>query len=158
MPPAPDIDSASLIVSTVVLLVAALLGWSEWRERRRRDSDLPEQDLGHFASQDARRAFGIVVLVLLAVGVIYGSRLPPRLDNRANPRFVGLWLGVFLLIFVLLALAFRDWVALRRYAIRHRGQILRERIEILRDEARRQRESHEDDNGHGDGPLRDLFH
>ena len=49
---------------------------------------------------------------------------------------MGIWLGVFVLIFVLLSLAMIDWIALRLFARRHRDQILRERIEILREEAR----------------------
>src|SRR4051794_15368751 len=123
MPPAPEMTTASLILSSGVLFVAALLGWREWRDRRSRDPEPSPEDYAHFAGQDARRATGIVVLVLLAAGVAMGSRISPRLGNRANPQFVGIWLGVFVLIFVSLSLAMIDWMALRRYARRQRGQI-----------------------------------
>src|SRR4051812_19723769 len=113
MPPAPDITSASLVLSSVVLIVAALLGWREWADRRVRDPDPSAEDRVHFATQDARRSTGIVILVLLAVGVAIGSRTPIRVDQRANPLFVGIWLGVFVLIFVILLLAMFDWIALR---------------------------------------------
>src|SRR3954447_7317637 len=158
MPPAaPEIATASLVLTTVVLLVAALLAWREWNDRRARDPDLSHEDYAHFAGQDARRTLGIVVLVLLAAGVAVGSRTPPRVGNQANPQFVGIWLGVFVLIFVALSLAMLDWMALRRFARRHRGQILRERLEILREQARLKKASGEEGNGHGDGPLGDLF-
>jgi membrane protein implicated in regulation of membrane protease activity len=158
MPPAaPEIAPASLILSSIVLLVAALLAWREWNDRRVRDPDLSPEDYAHFAGQDARRSIGIVVLVLLAAGVAIGSRIPPRLGNQANPQFVGIWLGVFVLIFVLLSLAMLDWTALRRYARRQRGQFLRERLEILREQARLKKSAGESGNGHGDGPLNDLF-
>ena len=63
---------------------------------------------------------GIAVLVLLAVGLVVGSRIPHKLGNRTNPQFLGIWLGVFLLIFFLLSLAMIDWLALRIFARRHR--------------------------------------
>lgn len=158
MAPATDIDTASLIVSAVVILVAALLGWGEWRDRRGREPDPSPEDARHFAGQDARRALGIVVLVLLAAGIAIGSRVPSRVDHRANPLFVGIWLGVFVLVFVLLSLAMCDWLALRRFAARHRGRIVRERIEMIREEAARRRAADGEGNGHGDGPLGGLFH
>lgn len=158
MPPAaPDIAPASLILSSVVLIVAALLAWREWSDRRAREPDLSQEDHAHFAGQDARRTLGIVILVLLAVGVAIGSRTATRVGNRANPQFVGIWLGVFVLIFVALSLAMLDWAALRRYARRQRGRILRERLEILREQARLKEASGEQGNGHGHGPLGDLF-
>ncbi len=152
-----DMATASLVLSTFVLLVAALLGWREWSDRRDRAPDLSPEDARHFAYQDTRRSLGIVVMTLLAVGLVVGSRVPTRLDNKANPQFLGIWLGVFLLIFVLLTLAMVDWVALRLFARRHRGRMHRERIEILRDEKERREASREESNGHGKGPLGDLF-
>ncbi|WP_435005806.1 hypothetical protein P12x_003578 [Tundrisphaera lichenicola] len=157
MPPVTDITTASMILASIVLIVAALLGWREWHDREERNPELSPEDEAHFASQDLRRTTGIVVLVLLALGVAIGSRVPIRLGQQANPLFVGIWLGVFSLIFVLLMLAMSDWIALRRFAVRHRGQILRERIEILREQARLKKEAGEGGNGHGEEPLRDLF-
>ncbi len=152
-----DMATASLVLSTVVLIVAALLGWREWRDRRDRDPDLSPEDARHYAFQDTRRFLGIVVMVLLAVGLVVGSRLPIRVGGKTNPQFLAIWFGVFLLIFVLLTLAMLDWVALRLFARRHRNQILRERIEILREEKRRREARTDEGNGHGEGPLGDLF-
>ena len=60
---------------------------------------------------------------------------------------------------MLLTLAMIDWVALRLFARRHRNQILRERIEILREEARlkKSRETGGNGNGHANGSVGDLF-
>lgn len=133
----PDIAVASLALASFILLVAGLLGWREWCDRRARPEELGPDDLDHFAHQDRRRAFGLAILCLLAIGVAVGSGMPSRLGNRPNPPFVLIWLAVFALICILLTLALSDWIALRHYARRLRREILRERIEILREEARR---------------------
>ncbi len=142
-----DIGVASVVLAAFVLVVAALLTWRESAERRSRTDDLSPDDGDHFARQDRRRDFGICVLGTLAAGLVIGSRLEPRAGPGVvgvvgvgiNPEFVTIWLGVVILLFLLIALAFRDWVALRRYAFRHRKEILRERIEILQDEIRRRK-------------------
>ena len=84
-------------------------------------------------------------------------RTPSRLGNRANPQFLAVWLGVFLLIFALLGLAMIDWLALRVFARRHRNQILRQRIEILQEENRLKKARGGNGVGNSEGPLRDLF-
>lgn len=157
MHPVPDSSVASLVVSALVLLTAALLAWREARERSSRGEDLSPADERHFGHQDGRRRFGIVLLGFLAAGIVAGSRLPPRIGNRANPVFLGVWLILFAMILALLALAMIDWVALRLYARRQRTEILRERVEILREEARRRQAREADGNGHADGPVGDLF-
>ena len=150
-----DIATASLVLSSAVLLVAALLGWREWVDRRDRAAELSPEDARHFGHQDTRRTLGIVVMVVLAIGLVVGSRVPHKVGNQTNPQFLEIWLGVFLLILFLLSLALIDWIALRMFARRHRSEILRERIEILREEARRKKAVN--GNGHDEGPLRDLF-
>jgi hypothetical protein len=52
-----------------------------------------------------------------------------------------------------------DWFALRIFARRHRDQILRERIELLRPDKRPRKTENGNGNGkgHGNGPLGDLF-
>jgi UDP-N-acetylmuramyl pentapeptide phosphotransferase/UDP-N-acetylglucosamine-1-phosphate transferase len=151
-----DMATASLALSSFVLLVAGLLAWKEWSDRRSRNSDLSPEDARHFGHQDVRRAMGIGVMALLAVGLYVGSRVPHKVANRSNPQFLGIWLGIFLLILFLLGLAMIDWLALRVYARRHRNQILRERVELLkRDKSPKKIEGN--GNGHGDGPLGDLF-
>lgn len=153
-----DIATASLVLSSIVLLLAMVLGWREWRDRLDRGEELSPEDTRHFALQDGRRLLGILVMVLLAVGLLVGSRIPTRLGNKANPQFLGIWFGVFLLIFVLLTLAMVDWIALRKFARRHRKEILRERVEILTEEKRRREALREQGNANGKGPPGDLFH
>lgn len=154
-----DIATASLVLSGLVVLVSAGLAWREWSDRLDRADNLSPEDARHFGHQDARRTLGLVVLVLLAAGLVVGSRVPPKLGGQTNPQFLLIWLGVFLLIFLLLTLAMIDWVALRLFARRHRNQILRERIEILREEARlkKSRETGGNGNGHANGSVGDLF-
>jgi hypothetical protein len=137
MPPPQQAEVASLVLATAVVLIAGLLGLRQFLERRSREPDLSEADARHFVRQDIRRALGVGVMLLLAAGLVVGSRLEPKVAGRTNPLFVQVWLGVFLLIFVLLFLAMLDWIATRLYARRHRREIFDERIEILRDEFRR---------------------
>jgi hypothetical protein len=152
-----DIATAGLVLSSLILVVAALLGWREWSDRRDRALELSPEDARHFARQDSRRSMGIAIMVLLAIGLFVGSRTPHKLDKATNPQFLWIWLGIFLLIFFLLSLAMSDWLALRTFALRHRKQILRERIEILREENRLKKARGGNGNGHGEGPLSDLF-
>ena len=154
-----DIATASLVLSSSILLVAGLLGWREWSDRRDRAIDLSLEDARHFGHQDTRRSMGLAVMALLSVGLVVGSRIPHRIGNKTNPQFIGIWLGIFLLIFLLLALAMIDWIALRIFARRHRDQMLRERIEILKEENRLKKAQggQGNGNGHGAEPFRDLF-
>ena len=146
MRPLADIDVASKVVAGLVFVVAGLLAWHEWRGRRDRSPELSDEDLAHFAHQDGRRSFGILILAGLAVALVIGSRIPPIVNARANPEFVGIWLGVFAMILGLLWLALADWIALRRFAGRHRKAIFRERIDLLRRDLRRRNQS--GTNGH----------
>jgi hypothetical protein len=148
MPPPQQAEVASLVLSAAVVLIAGFLGVRQFFDRRSREPDLSEADARHFVRQDVRRALGVGVMLLLAVGLVIGSRLEPRIAGRTNPRFVQVWLGVFFLIFVLLILAMLDWIATRVYARRHRREIFDERIEILRDEFRRRADR---DSGKGNG-------
>ena len=152
-----DIATASLMLSSFVVLVAALLGLRERGDRRDRALELSPEDARHFAHQDSRRVLGLVVLVLLAIGLVVGSRVPHRVGNQTNPQFLAIWFGVFLLIFLLLTLAMIDWIALRIFARRHRNQILRERIELLREETRRKKAEGGGGNGYSNGTGGDLF-
>ena len=152
-----DITTASLVLSFLVIVAAGLLGWREWIDRRDRDKDLSPEDLRHFGHQNSRRMLGLLVLIALALGLIVGSRIPSRIGNQANPPFLGIWMGIFLLIFLLLTLAMIDWIALRLFARRHRNEILRERIEILKEGNRRRKSLGVDGNGHPEGPVGDLY-
>ena len=103
------------------------------------------------------------LMLLLALGIFVGSRISPLINTefpydlevrqsvraisgawvetwvggRANPLFLTIWLAVIILLVILLALAFFDWLATRRYAHRQRSSMARERLEILRETFRR---------------------
>ncbi len=124
----------SLGVSVVAL---AMLIW-QWVEHRRRGPGQPE-DAEYFARQHVRRGAVAVVLLLLAAGVFFGSRMESHREGKPNLRYIETWLGVFALILLLLLLALRDWFATRSYAFRKRSVIVREGLEILRDEIRLRR-------------------
>lgn len=120
----------------LIAVVALLLGW-QWAERRHRGTiDLSDDDRIHFRRQDVRRWIVAGALTLLAVGIHFGSRLPYKRNGRPNLAFVEVWLAVFALIFFLIGLALADWLATRAYARRHRTAIVREGMEILREEMR----------------------
>ena len=120
----------------LIAVVALLLGW-QWAERRHRGAiDLPDDDRIYFRRQDVRRWVAAGALTLLAVGIHFGSRLPYKRDGRPNLAFVEVWLTDFALIFVLTGLALADWLATRAYARRQRSAIVREGMEILREEMR----------------------
>lgn len=129
-----DIEVASLALASVVLLVAGLLGLREWADRRGRPSSLSAEDVGHFARRDRRRSLGLSILCLLALGIVIGSRVPPRVGFQPNSLFLAIWLGIFVLIMSLLSLALVDWYDLRRYARQKKLAIGREQLAILQSE------------------------
>lgn len=116
-------------------VAVALVAW-QFADRRHRGDSPSEADRAHFRGQDARRWIVAGAVTLLAAGVYLGSHLPYRRDGRPNLAFLETWLAVFLLILLLIVLAFLDWLATRRFARRHRGAIVREGMEIIRDEIR----------------------
>jgi len=83
-----------------------------------------------------RRRLGVGVLLAIAALALAGSRIEPRATGRANVLFLALWFLVLTLIIVLLDLALADLLATRAYARRHRGEMLRESIEAIRQQAR----------------------
>ena len=129
-----DIEPASIALAAVVLLVAALLGYRERHDRRGRPDEQTGDDRDHFARRDRRRSWGLSILCLLALGVLVGSRTPPRLGIGPNPWFLAIWFGIFALIISLLALALVDWFDLRTYARRKKSAIGREQLAILQTE------------------------
>jgi hypothetical protein len=168
----------SVVLSVAIAAVAAILGLRQASERRTREPSTSEADRNHFSRQDLRRGLGVAALLLLALGILVGSRLEPRVRidrheariegdqpapadepakrppaSRANLRFVGLWVGVIALIPILLTLALLDLLATRRYAERHRRTLARERIELLRE--LRHAEDPGDEDLHRPGPNHD---
>ncbi|MCA1686002.1 MAG: hypothetical protein LC745_08470 [Planctomycetia bacterium] len=135
----------SILAAGLAVVVVALLYWQR-TERRGRGTTLSDEDRSHFDHQDIRRRVVAGVMSLLALGVYLGSRTPPHRDGRPNKPFFIIWLGVFALVLPLLILAMLDWLATRDYARRHRRVIVREGMEILRDEMRL----------HGNRPGKDV--
>ncbi len=127
--------SGRLLAVGVAGVSVSLVLWQA-AERRRRGTDLSAEDVTHFATQDVRRWAVAVVMFLLAAGLFFGSGMNPYWPAGPNPNFVVTWLGVFVLILALMVLALLDWLATRRYAWRHRTEIVREGMRILRDEIR----------------------
>jgi hypothetical protein len=162
MPTANSLASTSLVLSVAVATIAVLLGLRQWWEHRVRGADLSDADHTHFFRQDLRRAMGVLLMLILALGIYIGSRIPPMVSDfpldadfkqairaiagawvdtwihgQANPQFVALWFGVTVVLVALLALALLDWRATRRYARRQRQVLAGERLEILRKTLRR---------------------
>jgi hypothetical protein len=128
--------TASLMTSVGITLIAAFLGLRQWYERQAREQDLSGDDRGYFKRQDVRRGIGVAVLLVIAVALSVGTRIPPKVAGKANLAFIEIWLVVFALILVLLVVAFFDWIATRNYARRLRQSMARERSEMLRDTLR----------------------
>ena len=154
-----DMKTASLVLSSFVVLVMGLLAWRERTDRRSRSEELTPEDAQHFRSQDRRRTFGFFVLGLLAVGIVVGSRLPYKVDQRASRLFLAVWAVVFFLLFILLTLAMVDWFALRIFARRLRTRMNQERSAILRSSKTALEDHGPYRNGQGNGklPPSDLF-
>ena len=129
-------ETIGLILSIGVFGVGLVLAVWTWRDRGHHLSAVTEQDRRHFANQEIRRWVVSGTMVLLAVGVYAGTRIPHKLAGRPNLLFLQTWLWVILLVFVLLVLAAIDWFATRVYGNRQRKAMLREGIDILRDEYR----------------------
>jgi hypothetical protein len=162
----------SLTLAIAVGTIAMLLGLRVWWERWTREGELSDVDRKHFFLEDLRRGLGIVLMTFLAFGVYVGSRLPtfvveprdPRLGEPAttaagaiiraalethpNRLFLAVWMAVFGSTVLLLGLALIDWISTRRYAQRHRREMDRKRLEILRDTVRN---ANSTENGLSDG-------
>jgi hypothetical protein len=136
MQPGYDPASSGLFLSLGIGLIAVFLGLSQWYEWRARDPDLPENDRSHFRRQDLRRSAGVILLILLAIEIWEGSRIPYSLATKPNPAFVFIWLSVGIELIILVALAMTDLLSTRRYARRQRRSMILERLRLLRDARR----------------------
>lgn len=148
-------ERASLLVAGVVLATAAGLAWREYRDRSRREPSPDPQENRYYRFRDLRRGIGVVVMLVVAAGIVYGSRIPPGLHSGPNPAFIVTWLAITLLILGLVILALIDWLALRLHAVRVRRALSRERVEIISDEIRRRRAA--GGNGRASDSLDDLI-
>ena len=133
----------SLALGGTVWLIAGLLAWWQARDRARREDEvLSEPDALHFQRQDARRSRVSILMALLGLGLIIGTRLEPRVGGKANPLFLLTWLAVFSGVILLLMFALHDWAATRVYALRHRDAIHRQRMALLEAELKRIQDHH----------------
>jgi hypothetical protein len=132
-----DLASSSLLISSGITLIAAFLGLRQWYEWRARESDLSDRDRVFFFRQDVRRGLGVAVMLILAAGLYFGSRIPPRVAGHANLTFVQVWLAIVSLIMVMLGLALLDWISTRLYARRQHRSLASERRRILRETLRK---------------------
>lgn len=120
----------------VVCVAVALAAW-QWADLRRRSPQNSPEDAAHFHRQDVRRWLVSGLMLLLGVLFYSGTHVATRIGRRPNVVFVETWVAVLGVIIALLVLAAIDWLATTRYARRHRQEIVREGMEILRDELRR---------------------
>jgi hypothetical protein len=139
MPPVDDLQAASLALSAGICLIALFLGLREGYELRARETCLTKADHIHFSRQDVRRRLGVGVLFAIALLVLFGSRLEPLAEGKANVLFLLLWIGVLALIALLFTLALLDWWSTRAYGRRRRREMLRESLEAIRSQAREAR-------------------
>jgi hypothetical protein len=131
-----DLASSSVLISTGITMIAAFLGLRQWYEWRARDAELTDDDRSYFLRQDVRRGLGVAVMLILAAGLYFGSRIPPKVGAQANLTFVRAWLAISGLIIVMLGLALLDWISTRLYARRQHRDLASERRKILRDTLR----------------------
>lgn len=126
-----SVTTASLALAFGISVVA--LGLVLWLrlERSMRGDEMSEADRIHFSRQDMRRNVGLAILFVLAQGIAISPRVDQRVGGRPNIVFLLMWLAIFVLLLVLLLLAFLDLAATRLYAKRHRDAILRERTDLL---------------------------
>jgi hypothetical protein len=137
-----------LLLAVSVLGVALALGGWQWAAHRGHPNASAEDEATHFARQNLRRSAGAAIMTLLAALIFVGSRIEHLgVNGRPNPAFIVIWLTTFALVVLLLILALIDWVSIQRYARRQRSAIVREGLETLQDELRRQHRGAADGNG-----------
>lgn len=125
---------AGPVLTAAVLAVAAVLALRQRAERRVRAAGLTAEDRRYFARQDLRRLTGVAVLVLIGLGMTWGSQLDYRGDVPSKRLFLTVWLIVILLVLFLVGLALLDLLSTRLYARRHRRILAAERREALKAE------------------------
>jgi hypothetical protein len=121
-----------------LLLLASWFAWRQILERRGRTAPLPPEDARFYAHKDARRLSGSIVMGLIAVGLIGGTRLatPPG-DREAGRFYVAWWSGVGFLLLILWLLAVWDIVANLHFAHRLRSRLIADRKQWLGEVASR---------------------
>jgi hypothetical protein len=119
------------LIALGLLALAAFFGYRQWVEIRAREQDLDAPDRDYFARKDRRRLAGSAIMAVMSTLMLVSARVDAR-KSPAHGRLWGwLWLLVLVLVIALLVLAFFDWRANTRYAIRHRRALLDEQRDYL---------------------------
>jgi hypothetical protein len=131
MPPPPAISHNPEIWASASLLVvlAIVFAARQFSERANRAENLDDWDQRHFRRKDARRWSGCVFMGVIAALMFYSTRVP-ILDKPSARLWVTCWIAVLVLLWLLLGLAFADWLANRKYANRHRAALREEQREF----------------------------
>ena len=146
-------EGYGLILALAVGAVALLfVGWN-WAEHRQPIPLVADDDVAYFYRQKFRRHVVAGIMMVLAALIFVGSRTDHRLHGRPNVVFVVVWMAVFGLVLLLLVLASVDWLATRRFARRTRSAIVREGMELLKEEMRQRAREANPKLGSGNGAL-----
>jgi len=138
-PNAAATASAGLILGIFILLVT--IGMVVWLRRARSArvgfaEILTQDDRKYFLYQDIRRTTVIVILALLAIALIFGTRIPYKVGERPNPLFVQIWTGAIGLLMALVVLSSLDWAATRVYAKRRRLELIEQGVALIEKETK----------------------
>jgi hypothetical protein len=122
--PTPNTETA--IVALAVLAIAAFLAFRQWVEIQGREPILDDTDRDHFRWKDLRRFLGAILMAVVASLMLAATRIDPHTSPAQGRAWGWIWIAVLILIVGLLTLAFFDWRANTRYAVRHRRALLAE--------------------------------
>ena len=128
--------AAGMILALGVGGIGLLLVVWHWLERKHLPDSRSEEDEHYLVGQSIRRWVVSGTMILLAIGLFAGSRMEPKIGGRPNLLFLQTWLWVVLLVFLLVVIATIDWFATQIYSRRRRKAMLREGIDLIRDEIR----------------------
>jgi hypothetical protein len=140
----------AILIILVLLSLAGYFGWRQWHQLRslRETDDVPAEDRDYLRGQAHRRLLGCALMVLLA-GLLAGwyilgpdeqtVRLVQQANQNAlNPqqqrmlsRGVTCVTALLLVLVALVAVAAADYVAIRRFGLRHYRRIQADRREMI---------------------------
>ncbi len=130
--------SEAVVIAVVLVVLALIFAVRQWSARRTRDGEeLSEADAHYLARQDVRRWLGSALMMIIAAGMIAGTRIDPRVSRTNLRLFAAIWIGICVLVCLLMLLAVIDWFAIRQYALRHRRALADQRREAIEAERRR---------------------
>lgn len=156
MPPrAPGSSNLeTLVLAGTLLGLAGFFGVRQWLEVRARPPDLDDADRTYHRGKDIRRFLGSALMTVMAALMIAATRINPRASLALGRLWGWLWIAILALVVVMLAIAFLDWRANTRYAVRHRRALLAEQRDFFASLKRGSapRQTSNGSNGHLQGP------